>query len=713
MEGTELGPSYWVENLRRPVLFASGVAALRAAGHTAFLEVSPHPVLVPSIEDSLRAAGGGFAGGTLRREAPERESFLESASALHVHGVAVDWSRAAAAPARPVPLPTQPWQRERFWLEDAPAAPAARPAAVWANWLHEIEWESRPHAAAPAAGSRRLLVVGDGGALGEELARRLACERIDARDLGRELPASLAGIVYLGALDATDSDPELAGPTPLALVQAIVRAGRRDPPRLWLVTRGADARPGAAILWGLARTIAHEHPEIEPTRIDLDPGRPDGEVDLLAAEILAGEREPEVSFRGGIRRVARLVRVAEPEPGPAPQFRPDALQLVTGGLGDLGLALADWLAANGARRFFLLGRREPSPEAAGRIRALEAAGARVLVRTADVSRREDLEAAVESAERELGPLSGVWHLAGVLDDATLLSLDRKRFLGVLGPKLGGALHLDRIARTRPVERFVLFGSSSALLGSPGQGNYVAANAALGALAEARRAGGLPALAVEWGPWEGIGMAARAAGPAGASSSRGLGTIPAATAFEILGRLLATRHSRVGVVPIEPRRFRESYPKVARWPLFERLLGAPAAPEAGSGTLRREVEAARAGERPELLRRRVAEQVAKVLRIDPGRVGTATPFRAMGFDSLLALELRNRLEESAGVSLPATIAWAHPTVEALAEHLAAEMGIAAPAAAEAVSPEEGELDDLSEEDVAALLAKELGGGRERP
>jgi acyl transferase domain-containing protein len=399
-------------------------------------------------------------------------------------------------------------------------------------------------------------------------------------------------------------------------------------------------------------------------------------------------------------------------------LRDDATYLVTGGLGGLGLAVAAGLVDHGARHLVLVGRREPSPEAARKVEDLTVAGARVVTVQADVSDRARLEQVLAEMKTTMPPLRGVVHAAGVLDDGVLRQQTWERFARVLAPKATGAWHLHELTRDAHLDFFVLFSSLAALVGAPGQANYAAANAFLDGLAHHRRAEGLAALSINWGAWADIGMAAaldtshqrrRAAG--------GIGLMAPSDGVRAFEALRTCDLAQAVVAPID-------------WPAFLRQFPPPGAPRffalMSHGERRGtpdtvDLTARLAGIDPEsrlgVLVAHVTEQVVRVIGLDASAVDTQQPLTEMGLDSLMAVELKNRLEAGAGQPLPASLAFDHPTVEALATFLAetvfpttggpVEVGVGTDgsaidgAAAETLL---ARLDEFSESEVDALLER---------
>jgi NADPH:quinone reductase-like Zn-dependent oxidoreductase/acyl carrier protein len=329
---------------------------------------------------------------------------------------------------------------------------------------------------------------------------------------------------------------------------------------------------------------------------------------------------------------------------------PEGLVLVTGGTGGFGLECAKWLAASGAGRLALVSRRGPAtPGIEAALVALGALGARASAHACDAADPQALATLLDTLRRD-GPIAGVVHAAAVFDDGALASLDAARFAAVLGPKLRAALNLDRLTRRDPLELFLLFSSATTPLGNPGQGNYVAANAGLEALARARRAEGLPALAVGWGPIADAGILAREAGTA-ATLARRLGVEPMASreALDSLPALLSGDRPVVHLARLGWRRLGAALP-VLREPAF-----APVREAGGTGA---EVEDMRAHlgtlppeEARALLVRIGAEELGRILRLPPESLAADTPVARLGLDSLGGLELRGALEQRLGLSVP--------------------------------------------------------------
>jgi phthiocerol/phenolphthiocerol synthesis type-I polyketide synthase C len=392
------------------------------------------------------------------------------------------------------------------------------------------------------------------------------------------------------------------------------------------------------------------------------------------------------------------------DPGAAhPAVRPDGTYLITGGLGALGLTVARWLARQGARHLVLVGRGGAARADANALQAVRDHGAEVTVAAADVSKREDVALVLADIDRSLPPLRGVIHAAGLLDDGFLVQLDQERFRRVFAPKAAGAWNLHVLTADRPLDFFVCFSSAAAILGSPGQGNYAAANVFMDELARARAARGLPGLSINWGPWAEIGMAA-ADHLAGSATFKAMGKIAPDKGVEILGQLLLEKDAQVAVLPINWKQWRRLFPVADRLPLLALLAREEAsdAPARKGALSAGAVLAAPQGERLHLLE----VYVAGVLGFSADKLDMQQRLDQLGIDSLMAIELKNRVEVDLGVALTMATFLQVPSVTELATAILSQLEAAAPGEdVEKLDAMVERLENLSEEEVQALLAEE--------
>jgi NAD(P)-dependent dehydrogenase (short-subunit alcohol dehydrogenase family) len=486
----------------------------------------------------------------------------------------------------------------------------------------------------------------------------------------------------------------------LLVVQALADAGIDAP--LWCVTRDAvvvDGRDEAggwlqAGVWGLATTVALEQPFGWGGVIDL-PADPDQWCARRLAGVLAAGRggEDQVAIRpSGVfaRRLHRITTTAEPVA--RREWPTEGTVLVTGGTGGLGAVTARWLAARGVEHLLLVSRGGfESAGAAELVAELEAAGSRVTVAACDVSDRAALAAILDGIAADC-PLVAVVHAAGVLDDGVVDSLDTQRLLTSAGPKVTGLVNLHVLTLDMPLEAFVVFSSIAGVLGSPGQGNYAAANAVLDAFIQYRRALGLPGVSIAWGHWARTGMAD---GPMGQHlTERGTPPMPGHLAVGYLAEALTQPHPNPVVAALDWSRFLGTFTADRPNPLFSDIAEAGVAvagtPDDVGTTLRHRLAGMEESERERALLDLISTHTARVLGRSNGVFECR--FGDVGMDSLMGVELRNRLRGATGLALPATLIFDYPDPVALAGYLGSRLGGAAGAA-----------DDLTEEEAAVRAA----------
>jgi NADP-dependent 3-hydroxy acid dehydrogenase YdfG len=470
---------------------------------------------------------------------------------------------------------------------------------------------------------------------------------------------------------------------------------------LWAVTRGAVAAGGEAgpvrvvqaQVWGLGRVVALEHPQRWGGLVDV-PEVLSGRMAGWLRAVLAGESgEDQVAVRPGGVLARRLVRA--PAATAVRPWQPSGPVLITGGTGALGGHVARWVARRGVPRLILVSRRGMAADGAARLAAqLCGAGSAVTVAACDIARRSALTALWTRLNRTGMTVRAVLHTAGVLDDGVVDALNPARLATVLAPKVAAATHLDELTAGLDLDAFVLFSSIAGAVGSAGQANYAAANACLDAIAEHRRARGLAATSVAWGVWGGGGMANQAV----VARARGGGVLamPPQLAVAALSMVLAQDQATAVVADLEWARFAPGFTASRPSPLLAEIAEAQQAIEAGGvqpagqGRLVERMAALPVAEQEQLVLDLVCQEAAAILgHASAAAVRPGVAFRDAGFDSLTAVEFRNRLAVATGQQLPATLVFDYPTPQILAGWLRTVMLPASEESADA-SAEEAEI-----------------------
>ena len=557
--------------------------------------------------------------------------------------------------------------------------------------------------------------------------------------LGEPLLADVQHIVHMWPLDAptelTVSSLErattLGSGSSLFLLQALIKKGLQA--KLWFITRGTQpigkqSNISQASLWGIGKTIALEHPELWGGLIDLAPkaspdlsrGTPEqggiiikagrGEHDskqiaALLAEIWQGgslgfagtapEHDKEIAFRDGKRYVPRLKQLSGLKEGGALtdepresgwQIKAEGTYLITGGLGTLGLKVADFLVKEGARHLLLIGRRKPASMEI--IKPLEEQGAQIYIAQADVTKEADMRR-VLAAEAGWPSLRGIVHTAAVFGSGYQL-LEEMRgedLRRVLAPKVIGTALLHQLTSNMELDFFVCFSSMVSIWGSKGQGNYVAANQFLDMFAHYARGMGRNVLTVNWGLWaeseqtllnqQNQAERGEGFGQLWGATEMGVKLLDAKPAFSALKYLLKAGHTQTTVADVEWHKYKPLLESKGKLPLLAEISQARrnALDHTPYGDIEQpfmqQFKAARISERQELLTSHIQEQLRQVLG-PIEQLDSEQGFFDMGMDSLMAIDLRNRLQKSLGISLRSTLAFDFPSIEKLTEHLAEEL-----------------------------------------
>ncbi|WEH12772.1 type I polyketide synthase [Streptomyces sp. VNUA24] len=653
---------YWLEPIATPAEAATGAPGADRPGDTAFWDAVERNDLsavatalnLPDEDDGARTSLGG------------------------VLPALADWQRGRRSRSA-----IDGW-RYRVTYKTLHPAPGT-PALTGAWWV-----------VVPADAADHPVVTGALRALERHGALAVAVE-IGAADTDRAalaarlgaLTAPSGGVLSLLALAEQPYTDGTALPTGLTLtttlLQALGDAGINAP--LWSATCGAvsvgrsDAltAPAQATLWGLGAVAGVEYPERWAGLVDLPADLDDRSGGRLAAVLAGLDGEDQVAIRPSGIYGRRLVRALPGDETAPVAWKPDGTVLITGGTGALGAHIARRLARSGTRHLLLTGRRGPdTPGAAELVAELADLGAEARIAACDAADRDALAALLAGIPDDR-PLRAVVHAAGVLDDGVLDTLTPERAAGVLRPKMDAARNLDALTRDLDLTAFVLFSSLAGTLGGTGQGSYAAANAYLDALAEHRRSLGLPATAVAWGLW---------AGDSAANSAReqlvrnGIPPMDPELAVTALEQAVEQGENRLILCDFAWDRFAPAYTALRPSAVLRDLPEArdilPAAgadgQDTGADSLAARLAALSAQERQEELTRLVATEVAAVLGYpDPAGIDPDRVFKDLGFDSLTAVDLRNRLSEATGLRLSVTLVFDHPTVTALVDHVRSELG----------------------------------------
>lgn len=720
-EGRELLASqYWVRQISETVHFAEAVKELSQQKFSAFLEIGPGSTLIKLAQQSLTSVETPVFHSSLMPHQADDMTIAETIASLYTRGFTLQMSAAAQGlDVRRVSLPTYPYQKQSFWIDDIRIGRYHNGQdALRTDLAYRLDWMPLPltktgeipelviavgtndeviAALANHADQQRIAFehwnVFEHWTAGEHVGQDKAPHDMDYRQhferlLAAHQTAQRLAIVFVA--DHSAGEPE-GLPSfiqqqlvmLMSLAQAITTKAQKTA-RLWLATQNAyveSKRDGqvniaAHPLLGWCKSVALEHGDIWGGMIDIAGADADSlpvVITALINEIAADTKESEIRLLDGERYVRRLQRMQGLKSESA-GLDAQAQYLITGGLGGIGLSVAQAMTDSGARHIALVsrnGRLEQLDEHQREIvERLQAVGVSLKVVNADVTSTDAVEKLVHALHTDELPLRGIVHAAGISEICTLEEMTVERVRRVTEAKIEGAWNLHRATLDLPLQFFTVFSSIASVWGSGGMAHYAAANHFLDGLVAYRRQQGRVANAIQWGPWGGGGMAAGDAGDQ--AEKRGLRLLPPAQGVLFMRTFWQRQDSHVVVADVVWERFKELLEVRREQPLLSLVARAKTAAthsgqkSAALAALADKPLEQRAEAIVELLRGLMARVIGaeSIDKIDPDQ-----PLMDLGIDSIMALEIKKQLEAETGTAVQATLIFDYPTIRRIADHFA--------------------------------------------
>ncbi len=690
---------YWIDHIIAPVRFADGMQAIEQECNI-FLEIGSKPILLGMGRSVLtNSEVTNYWLPSLRPRKQDWQQILQSLSSLYVRGIEIDWHNFERGYNRQkVSLPTYPFQRQSYWLTRKTNAnskvevflPSRDKSKSKQPDFYQINWQADKGSlnknVVAQENNKPWLVFADTNGLGKEIAATklkqnsilISDRHLDSDNLTQLFTQhqELAGILYLTGLD----NPELSTikeinnyqqqhcTNVLNLLQALAQNSIIAP--IWLATRGnqnigsniQSNAVASSCLWGLASAIAIEHPECWGGIVDLAIEPEAHEADSLLAVITNKNKEDRIALRQENIYVPRLSKTANIKLTQTLEIKDDAAYLITGGLGSLGLQVAQWLSQKGAKNLLLIGRSKPSESAQQKINRLEQQGVEINVVQVDISDYDALKDVFSQY-----PIKGVIHAAGVLDDGLLQGQTWARFERVIAPKVTGAWNLHLCTKDIELDFLVLFSSVASLVGSPGQSNYSVANAGLDAIARYRQSQNLPALSINWGAWGESGMAIKQG-----VKIPGLDLINPQAGLAALEQLLTSELTQVGVISADWQQLSQKFAYLNEANYFSTLVSrSKDNNQPADNLVFPELLATKADRRPEYLTQYLQKAIAEILQIEADDLSVNSSLLDIGMDSLMVMEAINQLKTDLQLILYPREFYERPQIVDLAAYLARE------------------------------------------
>ncbi|MDT5332121.1 MAG: phthiocerol/phenolphthiocerol synthesis type-I polyketide synthase [Mycobacterium sp.] len=716
-----LDAEYWVNNVRQPARLSQAITAA-AQDHATFIEISAHPILTHAVNDTLESVTHHHSVGSLWRDGDDTVSFHTNLNATHT-------SHPPQTPHPPEPhpvLPTTPWHHTRHWIPSGTVrtstnrvAFSADSSLIPAEWWCELTWPALevPGAEADADGSWVVIADAD---LGAEMSRVLGgsvtvlSEDADNAALADAL-GGVTHVLYTPQVSPCHFEAESGyGLFNAARRLTAVVASMALPPRLFLLTRNAQpigdgdrANPAHAVLWGLGRTLALEHPEIWGRIIDVDESVPaELAAKYVVEEAHGGDEEDQVVYRAGLRRVPRLQRGYPPPAAPV-ELDKDGCHLVIGATGNIGPHLIRQLADMGAANIVAVS-RNPGSRLDELATSLSATGSTLVTVAADASDETAMSALFDRFGGDLPPLRGIYLAAFGGGPMTLRDMTDDDVTAMFRPKLDAVALLHKLSLRHPVRQFVLFSSISGVTGSRWLAHYAATTTFLDTFAHARRAAGLPATAINWGLWKSLSDA-QTHEERQVTLDSGLEPMPDEVAIQALRSVTGPGAPvRSTIVAADWTRLATAYRTRAALHIVDDLLPTDSDGDVGSissTAFRAALRESEPTRRRDLLVDHVSAQVAAAMGLAARQLlDPSAGFFQSGMDSLMSVTLQRALSESLGEALPASVVFDYPTVDALAGYLATIL----PELVEVADSENVDAyDGLTDDELLHQLSERLG------
>ena len=720
MQGHELNADYWVNNLRNPVQFGTVIRSILEKDDSVFLEMSPHPVLLNAIQDNIQVAGKKGKGiPSIFREKDEVVDFTSNFAALHNTCFPVDWKMIYPSIGKFVLLPNYAWVKERFWYDQKHSGSQASVAKPIESCLFSLSWKEVDIQRLSIFG-KRVLVVNSQYPHGQLIVEKLQANNntiIEWKDASVSEKPDMVLVLSTGNFDATTSALEQLTAQEkncMDMIHVLQFLNSKNwQTHIILITNGGQiiakedvVNLHASGVFGMCRTLDNEHSEFKHHRIDISYQPTDTELDILIGILGSNTNYKELSIRGNQVRSQNIVAISGEVPDNRIEFG-NGTYLITGGTSGLGLLYAEWLAAQGVKQIALVSRSGEKATTSEAVQRMKICGAQVNVYKADIGNQAEVVSLFNGINEKQSQISGIVHAAGILDDGSLLQLTDEKFKSVMQAKVVGAWNLHMASKEMSLSHFIMFSSGASILGTSGQGNYVAANAYLDQLSHYRSSIGLPSLSINWGNIGEVGLAAGDVNRGKRLAEQGMGVFLPKDLPDYFKGLLQVQGAQWMLMDIDFKKWAESNPAVKKNTLYENFIElenqSVTQQQGGVSTATTYAQALKQ------VRDFVKGTVSTTTKVPVNKIKEDATFKSMGIDSLMALQLKNKFQTQYELNLAVSSIWTYPTVEKYSEFLAKELKLEeqfvekrTEVIQEPVKKEETSVEDLSFEDLMRQL-----------
>lgn len=715
VNGEMSDPGYWSTHIRNTVRFYDAMKIVEEQGYSIFIEIGGTATLTGLAAQFISDQNALFLP-SLRKDTGAWEQLLSSLSQLYVNGAEIDWEQFHKPYSRKkVLLPNYPFQRERYWIKELREDHYEK--------IHALKWEEKSLETKEVSLDRRTrayVIFMDQHGIGEKFEKLLSqsgascfcvrksndrsvfqfeqsniysvdpCSKEDLSTLFKKFQLnafSSVTILYLWGLDTVDStkltteilhrEQQVICTGLIHLIQHMAKHRFSNKAKLCILTKNAvnnstkNMSLSQSTLWGIGRVIGVEYPDLWNKLLDIDDETLEYNPETILEE-LDTDDEDQVSLRDrGKRYVLRLRKMKGTDlESDKYLVRDDSTYLITGGLGGLGLLTAEWMVKKGARHIVLTSRKGPKASAQQSIDKLKENGAEIVVMQGDVSKKDDIRNIIETINRTMPKLRGIIHAAGIIDVGMITEQSWERLENVFAPKVDGGWNLHKATENIPLDFFIMY-SSTASTGNMGESSYAGANMFLNALASYRSNNKLPALTICWQPWANIGMTASdEIDIVGRLTSEGFYSTRPNDGLKLLEILFSPNDTQPYIFDVDWGRYGKYISHKQQKGIFSGFCKPlfDVKPTSKNSILEK-LEVASPEYRIEILNDSLRKIAAEVMGFkDYKKVAVDKSLREQGLDSLMSVQLRNRLADMIKVELSVTLFFYYPTIEQVSTHL---------------------------------------------
>lgn len=720
VKGEELDADYWTKNLRNPVQFGNAINAVLQDTEVAFIEMSPHPILIHSMNENIsELEAQAVAIPSFQRDKNELIEFYSNIGLLHATDYVFDWTTIYPNIGEFIQLPNYVWQKERYWFDEKPdfTTISTNQNTITKDIsknLFSIDWNEIN--LNPIIEAKNILIVKDTYShytVMENALKEKGCS-VTCISLEDSLENLQPDIIIHCRSFYKESPYSFYLECGVLSLQKIVNhfSAKNLHPKICMITNGSQVinkndttvNLNASTITGVLRTIENEHNEFSFLHIDISNEIKEEELKQIPNLIFTDKKYKELSVRNNLVFTNTITKISEHKI--TQKIRQDATYLVVGGTSGLGLETVKWLSAKNARHIAVISRNganDATKEIFDQLNQTQ-----IVEYFADVADAEQIQQAIEKIKNELPQLAGIIFAAGILDDGAFDNLSKQQFQNVIQLKANGAWNLHQLFQNNELDFFALYSSAAGIVGSPGQSNYAAANTFIDQLANYRNANGQSAIAIDFGTIAEVGLSARQENRGERLIEQGVLPIYPSDLPLYFDALILSNASQIMALQIDFEKWATFNTSIKSTNFYKNVVQQQTENSITKNEMQNEFSNLTA--HVNHIKQRIKNYISAVTKISINKIKEDDTFKSIGVDSLLALQIKNKLQEEFLLQLNVAVIWSYPTTNKLADFIAKELKLEDKYTAIKVEPTtttiENEVQNLSLDELLKQLSEKV-------